>query len=256
MPTTRKLLITVSCGILVAIAGAGVVIQKGESIKIRWYTWKMGSEDTAVRMKAFEWLYKKAEINIEDTRLEAFFKHPESRKQAVAEGKNNLLGVSVVRKFSSGWYVEWEAKNPLFSAVENGDLVNLKILLDQGAEVNAKTKRGRTLLHWTASRNSAMVTKTLIENGADAKAKDNRGRTPMHIAADHGNDKVAQVLIEHGAKVNAKDNDDRTPLDLACNHSYIFYNKPAIITLLRAHGAKTGAELEAKAKAMLQKTHK
>jgi len=87
---SRKLLLTVSLGILVAIAGAGVVIQNGESIKIRWYTWKLGSEDAAVRKKAFGWLKKRAKDNLKDSRLQVFFKHPESRKQVEADRKGEL----------------------------------------------------------------------------------------------------------------------------------------------------------------------
>ena len=62
--TNRKLLLTVSLGILAAIAGAGVVIQKGESIKIRWYVWKLDSEDAATRKKAFKWLKRLAKENV------------------------------------------------------------------------------------------------------------------------------------------------------------------------------------------------
>jgi len=106
--TSRKLLITVSCGILVGVIGPVLLVQNSESIKIRWYTWKLGSEDAAVRKKAFGWLKRLAKDNLKDKRLESFFKHSESLKQVKAEGK----------------------KSSLISVAAKGDFVDLNILLN------------------------------------------------------------------------------------------------------------------------------
>ncbi|MGC8924180.1 MAG: ankyrin repeat domain-containing protein, partial [Candidatus Micrarchaeia archaeon] len=57
--------------------------------------------------------------------------------------------------------------------------------------------------------------KVLIENGADVNAKDNDGWTPAHWATRNGHLEPLKVLIENGADVNSKDKYDWTPFDLA-----------------------------------------
>ena len=189
--THHKFLLTVAIGILAAMIGAWVVIQNSESLKIMWYTWKLDSKDITARKKAFEWLKTLAKEKLEDTKLKAFFIHPESRKQ-----------------------VEAELEPPfLVSAAKNGDLVDLKILLDHGSDVNEK---------------------------------DRYAFAPLHYAAVFGKDKAVRTLIEHGADMNAKDNDGQTPLDRA--HSRDPEIKQVITALLRKHGAKTAKELTAEAK--------
>jgi len=152
-----------------------------EDIQIQWYIWKLDSKDEAMKKKAFKLLYEEAKKNLVDTRLKAFFKHPESLRQLNGES--------------------------LFSVVLTGEFVDLKILLEQGAEVNAK---------------------------------DSDGRTPLHWASLYGIDKKAEILIEHSADVNAKDNDGMTPLDGTIK----WPPSHAIVTLLLKHGAMTGAELK------------
>jgi len=204
MPTNRKLLLTVSLGILVAIIGPVLLVQSSESIKIRWNIYKLGNEDATTRKKAFGWLKRLAKDNLEDKRLKAFFKHPESLKQVEIEAEAKL-------------------EIPLISAVNDGNLVYLRILLDQGADVNAI---------------------------------DLRGFTPLHYAAwhEHGHgyryEKIVMTLIKHGANVNAKGQKGRTPLDSSIFSLEAAHKKKISITdiLIREHGGKTGAELKEEAK--------
>ena len=50
-----------------------------------------------------------------------------------------------------------------------------KVLIDNGAEVNAKSDRGDTPLHWAAEKNAAEIAKVLIANGAEVNAKSDHG---------------------------------------------------------------------------------
>lgn len=93
-------------------------------------------------------------------------------------------------------------------------------LLDHGARIDAKTKRGLTPLH---TAQSVDVAKVLIQNGADINAKDEQGRTPLHTVASwdvayyHVGDprEIAQLLLENGLDINEPDQLGRTPLHLA-----------------------------------------
>jgi ankyrin repeat protein len=56
------------------------------------------------------------------------------------------------------------------------------------------------------------VARVLLENGADADARKTDKRTPLHLARNEG---VARVLLEYGADPTARDDDDQTPLAYA-----------------------------------------
>ena len=64
---------------------------------------------------------------------------------------------------------------------------------------------GRTPLHWAASYNSLDVARLLIDRGAEVDARDEDGRTPLHYAARPSCLDVARLLIEHGANTDGID---------------------------------------------------
>lgn len=126
---------------------------------------------------------------------------------------------------------------------EPGDIpcaaVCAQVLIQAGADVNAKDLHGRTplmhlqneagLMDW--EDDTQFYVKTLIDAGADVNAKDNDGMTPfMYIT----NAKCAQQLIDAGADINARDNKGRTPLMLIAGND----NIEALI--------KAGADVNAK----------
>jgi ankyrin repeat protein len=44
------------------------------------------------------------------------------------------------------------------------------------------------------------VVRLLLERGADVEAKDNNGKNSLQEAARYGHDEVVKLLLEHGAK--------------------------------------------------------
>ena len=84
---------------------------------------------------------------------------------------------------------------------------------------------GNTPLHYARD---VKVAQLLIEAGADVNAKNNSGETPLvfvrgakiakilygYLSILTKDEKVAQLLIEAGADVNAKNNSSETPLML------------------------------------------
>jgi hypothetical protein len=119
----------------------------------------------------------------------------------------------------------------LHQAASAGDLASVKLLIENGADVN-ETVGGFTPLHKAAERGRKDVVELLIQKGADVNAKGNGDLTPLHLATSWRNPDVAELLIAKGADVNAKDLDGRTPLSWAQ-----LRRNNQIVELLKKHGA-------------------
>jgi ankyrin repeat protein len=139
------------------------------------------------------------------------------------------------------------------SSSREPDLLDiLKLLLDNGADPNAKDRWDWSLLHYTYT--DVDVTRLLLDKGANPNAIENGGGLrSLHLAADKGRKAVVELLISRRADVNAKDYSGRTPLsyaeDLGDNDMFgrprstpltieAKSAKKEVAELLRKHGAK------------------
>jgi ankyrin repeat protein len=57
--------------------------------------------------------------------------------------------------------------------------------------------------------------KLLITNGANVNAVDRNNSTPLHLASGSGITEIAEILVENGANVNAVNISGLTPLQAA-----------------------------------------
>jgi ankyrin repeat protein len=79
------------------------------------------------------------------------------------------------------------------------------LLLDRGADVNARSKSERfaqsnTPLHAAAANKQVDVARLLVERGADVNARDGHGFTPLALAANSKSDLLMLLLLEQGAR--------------------------------------------------------
>jgi len=88
----------------------------------------------------------------------------------------------------------------LLAAVRKGDASRVKVLLEQGADVNAKSPYGATALFFAADRGNMEIIRILIDHGADVKVKDTfYGASALTWAATKSHADVIKLLLSKGA---------------------------------------------------------
>jgi ankyrin repeat protein len=83
-------------------------------------------------------------------------------------------------------------------AAGKGKAVTVKLLLDAGADINAKTPDlNYTALHKAAEAGHIGVVQVLIKTGADVNAELSDGRTPLHLASAKNEDDIVALLFDY-----------------------------------------------------------
>lgn len=131
-------------------------------------------------------------------------------------GSAPILGIILAVWLSSA------LAGPLHDAAKNGDLEQLKQLLDQGTDIEEQDRFVGTALHWAAITGNAEVAQVLIAAGADVNSvARGDGTTALHVAAKRGSIEVAAALIEAGAETEARENAKCTPLYQAAGNDRV-----------------------------------
>ncbi len=100
----------------------------------------------------------------------------------------------------------------LIQAAGDGDLIAIKGLLAQGADVAAGDQDGRTALMEACRGSRVEAARLLVEHGADIQAKDNEDRTVLGYASAVGCLDIMRLLLEKGARVDDRMRDGSTAL--------------------------------------------
>jgi ankyrin repeat protein len=129
----------------------------------------------------------------------------------------------------------YASMTPLMMAAYDGYTEIAKLLIEKGAEVNAKggIDIDMTPLIYAASQDRVDTLKLLIDNGANVNVKTKYGWTPLFFAASRGKVDIAKLLIDKGADVNAKLPTGETVLSEAEQKGF-----GDMVKLLRQAGAK------------------
>lgn len=151
--------------------------------------------------------------------------------------RNNDLASLRALITSSGVSIKDQHEStPLMYAAAYGSLDAMKLLLDAGADVNAKNAFDVTALLWCT--NDLAKVRLLVEKGANVNVRSKQGRTPLLIAATHdGNSGVVKLLIEKGADVAARSQGQNTALIEAADS-----NDTDSVRILLAKGADVNAK--------------
>eukprot|EP01035_Chromulina_nebulosa_P026899 gene26900-35290_t len=136
-------------------------------------------------------------------------------QNAAKNGANSELE----RLLNLGAYINCKEKcygwSPLHFAASNGHYSTASLLLEKGADFNARNKFGALPLHWAAFNGHTATVDLLLQKGAQPNATSNGGDTPLHEAARMGHCATVSLLLERGADPLARNNTGKLPGDLA-----------------------------------------
>ena len=95
----------------------------------------------------------------------------------LVSANNNLKSL----KFEEPFNIIKTEVNSFCKLIQLGDYDTVKLLIEEGADVNQKST-GLTPLMFAARHNKVEIVKLLIENGANLKAKSDKGYTALKYA--------------------------------------------------------------------------
>ena len=125
-----------------------------------------------------------------------------------------------------------ETDEAFAEALQRRDTTGAKLLLDSGADPNARLAHGKTVLMEAAKQGAFDLVERLLERGAGVNVRNDNGGTALMFAAIPGHVKTLALLIEHGADVNATGHFNWTALMVAASKGH----RESVELLLR-HGA-------------------
>jgi ankyrin repeat protein len=137
-------------------------------------------------------------------------------------------------------YFLYSRTSPLHLACQYNHQQIVKILMENGAQVNVQCDGGFTPLHKLCLVGKCPeLVEYLVQHGADMNITTwgaDRGKTPLYVACENGYTEVVQKLIDYKANVNEKQawciSEYKSPLRIACEMGHV-----AVVKLLLQNGA-------------------
>ncbi len=143
--------------------------------------------------------------------------------EAAALGDLAALDAALARNPESVRVYSYDGWTALHLAAHYGQIEAARRLLAAGANISAHSWNGQDSepIHAAAARkgNTAMVA-LLLDAGAQVNARQHAGFTPLHQAAQNGDAELVTLLLSHGARRSFVTDKELTAYDLAYEAGY------------------------------------
>lgn len=151
---------------------------------------------------------------------------------------------------------KFQLQNQALTAIHEGDLAGLRALTELvpiRTLLSFKPQAGNNLLMVAATLGRLEIAEFLIDQGQNIDDKSKNGETALSRACYYNRLEMVRLLLKRGASIEGKDLLGATPFQIA-----IFRNKPDIVNLLAEAGCNlnlktNNKELEEQLKQNLEK---
>ena len=123
-----------------------------------------------------------------------------------------------------------EANTPLSRAARAGHATLVELYAGKGGELDERNLKGSTPLFLAVENNRTAIVELLLRLGAKPDIPGRSQLTPLAAAAFNGNVKIADLLVSKGADPNAADATGKTPILYAAARGF----QPIVERLLKA----------------------
>ena len=116
----------------------------------------------------------------------------------------NILGLQNYIKMNNDSFDDVNLNDSLIEAVRDSNLETIMLLVEAGADVNAKDEWNSTALMFASEKGYELLAKYLVNNDADVDAANKYNNTALICAALNGHLEIVKCFVENGADVNLK----------------------------------------------------
>lgn len=109
----------------------------------------------------------------------------------------------------------------IIDLVKKNDIAGVKSALDNGADVNTRDKKGRSLLLIATIERQTEMAKLLVSCKADVNLQDDQFDSPFLYAGASGQTELVRLFLENGARFDVFNRYNGTALIPACERGHV-----------------------------------
>lgn len=106
--------------------------------------------------------------------------------------------------------------------IQGSKLPTIKILLDNGADINLKNLRGLSPLHAASQKGDLSIIQLLLDYHSNPLQKDFENKTCLHWSAIGGHIDCIDFFVRNNVLINLRDNYGYTALHYAVKHNHYY----------------------------------